>query len=80
MPYFERAVRAGLHTPAVFNGLGFAKLESGDRAGALAALRSSLDMRADQLVTPGDVVAVKVIDLDRDRRRMGLSVRQAILS
>ncbi len=48
VPYFERAVRAGLHTPAVFNGLGFAKLESGDRAGALAALRSSLDMRADQ--------------------------------
>jgi choline-sulfatase len=48
VPYFERAVGAGLHTPAVFNGLGFAKLEAGDRAGALSALRSSIDLRADQ--------------------------------
>jgi ribosomal protein S1 len=36
--------------------------------------------RADQLVTPGEVVVAKVIDLDLDRRRMGLSVRQALLS
>jgi ribosomal protein S1 len=36
--------------------------------------------RADQLVTPGDIVVAKVIDLDRSRRRMGLSVRQAVLS
>jgi ribosomal protein S1 len=36
--------------------------------------------RADELVAPGDVVVAKVIDLDLDRRRMGLSVRQALLS
>ena len=48
VPYFQRAVSAGLRTPAVLNGLGFARLEAGDRAGALAALRSSLTVRPDQ--------------------------------
>ena len=37
-------------------------------------------MRPDQLVAPGDQVQVKVIDLDRGRRRLGLSIRQAVLS
>lgn len=37
-------------------------------------------MRPDQIVAPGDQVWVKVIDLDRGRRRLGLSIRQAVLS
>jgi Flp pilus assembly protein TadD len=48
VPYFERAVDAGLRTPAVLNGLGFARLEAGDTPGALSALRASLQMRTDQ--------------------------------
>ena len=60
----------------------FARLREGNAEGLIhqSELTELPGMRADQLVTPGDVVAVKVIDLDRDRRRMGLSVRQAILS
>jgi Flp pilus assembly protein TadD len=46
--YFERAIDAGLRTSAVYNGLGFARLEAGDRNGALTALRASLDVRGDQ--------------------------------
>lgn len=34
--------------------------------------------RPDQLVAPGEVVQVKVIDLDPSKRRLGLSVTQAI--
>jgi Flp pilus assembly protein TadD len=56
VPYFERAVDAGLRTPAVLNGLGFSKLESGDRAGALAALRASLALDPRQ---PGVDTAVR---------------------
>ena len=48
VPYFERAVSAGQRTPAVLNGLGFARLEAGDRAGALEALRRSLAAAPDQ--------------------------------
>jgi Flp pilus assembly protein TadD len=47
-PYFERALAAGLRTPAVLNGLAFARLESGDNVGALRALRDSLALRPDQ--------------------------------
>ena len=36
--------------------------------------------RPDELVTPGEVVAIKIIDFDRKRRRIGLSVKQALLS
>jgi arylsulfatase A-like enzyme/Tfp pilus assembly protein PilF len=46
--YFERAIAAGVRTPAVLNGLGFAKLESGDRAGALRALQASLSLEPKQ--------------------------------
>jgi arylsulfatase A-like enzyme/tetratricopeptide (TPR) repeat protein len=46
--YFERALAAGLRTPAVLNGLAFARLESGDKVGALKALRDSLALRPDQ--------------------------------
>lgn len=48
VPYFQRAIDAGMRTPAVLNGLGFAKLESGDRAGALTALRASLALEPRQ--------------------------------
>lgn len=36
--------------------------------------------RPDQLVTPGEVVRVKVIDVQPAKRRLGLSVRQAVWS
>jgi hypothetical protein len=42
VPYLERAVEAGARSPTAFNALGFARLESGDEAGALASLRASL--------------------------------------
>ena len=48
LPYFQRAIDAGARSPAVFNGLGLARLESGDQAGALAAFRMSLTARPDQ--------------------------------
>ncbi len=35
--------------------------------------------RPDQLVAPGEHVMVKVMDVDRDRRRMGLSVRRVLV-
>ena len=46
--YFERAVAAGAASPIVFNGLAVAKLQSGDGAGAAAALRRSLTLKPDQ--------------------------------
>ena len=36
--------------------------------------------RPEELVVPGDRVLVMVIDLDRDKRRLGLSIRRAVLS
>jgi arylsulfatase A-like enzyme/tetratricopeptide (TPR) repeat protein len=42
VPYFEKAVRAGAASPVVWNGLAMARLETGDQAGAVAALRESL--------------------------------------
>jgi arylsulfatase A-like enzyme/Tfp pilus assembly protein PilF len=54
--HFERAVAAGARTTAALNGLGFARLETGDRAGALEALRASLALEARQ---PGVAQAVR---------------------
>jgi len=42
VPYFERAIAAGGESALALNGLGFARLEAGDGAGGLAALRRSL--------------------------------------
>ena len=42
VPYFERALEAGSPSTLALNGLGFARLEAGDPAGALAALSASL--------------------------------------
>ena len=72
VPYFERAVHAGLHTPAVFNGLGFAKLESGDRAGALAALRSlARHARRPAAGRGGGSAAVPRAAVERERGPLG---------
>jgi len=35
-------------------------------------------VQADQLVMPGETIRVEVIDVDRDRRRIGLSARRAL--
>jgi choline-sulfatase len=48
VPYFERAIAAGGRTTVALNGLGFARLEAGDRAGALQALRASLALERAQ--------------------------------
>ena len=48
VPLFEQAVRSGAKGPVVWNSLAMARLETGDRAGAAAALRESLRARPDQ--------------------------------
>jgi Flp pilus assembly protein TadD len=48
IPYLERAVENGRRTAPVLNDLAFARLEAGDRAGAIAAFRTSLALKADQ--------------------------------
>jgi Tfp pilus assembly protein PilF len=42
VPYFEQAIASGARSPVVWNSLGFARLESGNPAGAADALRQSL--------------------------------------
>jgi arylsulfatase A-like enzyme/tetratricopeptide (TPR) repeat protein len=42
IPYFEKAIEVGGPTTTALNGLGVARLESGDTAGAARALRESL--------------------------------------
>lgn len=44
VPLFERALAAGGETPIALNGLGLARLEAGDRAGGIRALRRSLQL------------------------------------
>jgi small subunit ribosomal protein S1 len=60
----------------------FARLENSSLEGLVhqSELSELPGARADELVAPGDVVYVKVIDIDIPRRRIGLSVRQALLS
>jgi Flp pilus assembly protein TadD len=48
VPYFERAVAVGARSPIVWNSLGFARLESGNQAGGIDALRQSLRVKPDQ--------------------------------
>lgn len=48
IPYFERALAAQGPSRVVLNGLGFARLESGDVPGALVALRASLSLEPGQ--------------------------------
>lgn len=60
----------------------FARLEGVSAEGLIhqSELSELPGARADELVAPGDVVWVKVIEIDMPRRRVGLSVRQALLS
>ena len=58
----------------------FVRLEGG--AEGLVHISELSDVpgyRPDQLVVPGEEVAVKVLDVDRDRHRLSLSVRQVLL-
>jgi hypothetical protein len=48
VPLLERAIQAGGPTTVALNSLGFARLESGDAAGALKALRQSLSLQSRQ--------------------------------
>jgi arylsulfatase A-like enzyme/tetratricopeptide (TPR) repeat protein len=63
VPYFERALATGMRTPMVLTGLGMTRLELGDEAGALVALRESLARDPKQ-----QQVADLVARLDRRRR------------
>lgn len=54
-----------------------------DKVEGLIHLRELSDLpgtRPDELVYPGEEVVVMVISVDRDRRRVGLSIRQALLA
>jgi len=48
VPHFQRAIELGGRTTVALNGLGFARLEAGDAAGAMAALRASLALEPRQ--------------------------------
>ena len=59
----------------------FARLESGAEGLIhVSELSEQIGVRPEELVVPGDRVLVKVIEIDRPRRRVGLSVTQALLS
>jgi len=59
----------------------FARLASGAEGLIhLSELSEQVGVRPEELVVPGDLVQVKVIEIDRSRRRIGLSVTQALLS
>jgi Flp pilus assembly protein TadD len=48
LPYFERAVKADPASTMALNGLGLARIEVGDKAGAAAAFRQSLRLDSKQ--------------------------------
>lgn len=58
----------------------FARLDGVDVVGLvhMTELSDRPGHRPDQLVTPGETVHVKVLSVDRDKRRVALSVRQAV--
>jgi len=60
----------------------FARFNDGSAEGLIhvSELSELPGLRPDQIVAPGDQVWVKVIDVDQGRRRIGLSIRQALLS
>ncbi|NLA37126.1 MAG: S1 RNA-binding domain-containing protein, partial [Actinobacteria bacterium] len=57
----------------------FARLEGGDIIGLvhMSELSELPGYRPDELVTPGEVVRVKLLSIDPEKRRVALSVRQA---
>ena len=60
----------------------FARLSSSGAEGLIhqSELTEQPGLRPDQVVVPGDEVLVKVIDVDAERRRIGLSVVEALLA
>lgn len=75
------AVRTAVVTRVVEYGV-FARIDDTDVVGLvhMSELTDLPGYRPDELVTPGEAVHVKILSLDRDKRRVGLSVRQALLS
>lgn len=79
---------AGLEVGAVLTGTvtrvvdygAFVRVE-GDAEGLvhISELSDVPGYRPDQLVVPGEEVSVKVLDVDRDRHRLSLSVRRVVL-
>jgi choline-sulfatase len=63
IPYFNQALAAGMRTPMVLNGLGLTRLNLGDEAGALVALRESLAKDPQQ-----PQIAQVVARLERQKR------------
>ena len=59
VPYFERAIDSGGATTVALNGLGFARLESGDRRSALDALARSLKLDPRQPQVAGAVAQIR---------------------
>jgi len=57
--YFQQAIDRGARGPLAWNGLAFAKQQSGDRIGAAAAMRESLRIEPNQ---PDIIVALKNLD------------------
>lgn len=81
-PY--EGIEVGQIVPAVVTRVvdygAFARLESG--AEGLIHMSELSDVpgyRPDQLVVPGEDLVVKVLDVDRDRHRIGLSVRRVLV-
>jgi small subunit ribosomal protein S1 len=59
----------------------FARIDSNGAEGLvhISELSDVPGYRPDQLVTPGEQVMVKVLDIDRKRRRLALSVRRVLI-
>lgn len=78
------AVEVGAVAPATVTRVvdygAFARLEGGAEGLVhVSELSEVPGIRPDQLVVPGEQVVVKVLEVDRRRRRLSLSVRQAVL-
>ncbi len=60
----------------------FARMVTSGAEGLIhqSELTEQFGLRPDQVVMTGEEVAVKVLDIDLKKRRLGLSVRQAVLS
>jgi len=81
-PYAD--VEPGQIVPAVITRVveygAFARLESGAEGLIhMSELSEVPGYRPDQLVVPGESVTVKVMDVDRGRHRVGLSVRRVLV-
>ena len=59
----------------------FVRLDDGGAEGLvhMSELSDVPGFRPDQLVTPGEQLMVKVLEIDFDRRRLALSVRRVLV-